>query len=224
MPTITARTNSACTPYVSAPPVASLRNALLACGIAGGALYPIADIIASTRYPGFSYRDMAVSELFAIGAPTSALVVTLFSVSSTLVLLFAVGTWMSAGNRRIVRWIAALMALNAIDALTLWNFFPMHMRGVERTLTDTMHGLLAIDPFLLAAMILAAIAWPGWFRRYTIGSLTFSTLLVIIGIRSIAAFMANEPTPWMGASERAGQYATNVWYGVMAVMLMRRRA
>jgi hypothetical protein len=67
--------------------VTSLRNALLACAIAGGALYPAADILASMRYPGFSYRDMAVSELFAIGAPTSALVVSLFTNSSTRVLL-----------------------------------------------------------------------------------------------------------------------------------------
>jgi hypothetical protein len=60
----------------------SLRRGLLVCGIVGAALYPISDIIAATRYPGFSSRDQAVSELFAIGAPTSALVVPLFTVSS----------------------------------------------------------------------------------------------------------------------------------------------
>lgn len=206
-------------PRVSA---ATLRRAFLACGIVGGALYPLSDIVAFTQYPGFSYRDMAVSELFAIGAPTSALVVTLFTISSTLLLLFAVGIWMSVDNRRIVRWIAVLMALNALDALTLWNFFPMHMRGEPQTLTDTMHGLLAIDPFLLAAVVLAAIAWPGWFRRYTIATVSFSTALALSAIWSIMAFLANQPTPWMGAAERAGQYATNAWYAVFAIMLLRR--
>ena len=200
----------------------TIRHALLACGIVGGALYPLSDIIAATRYPGFSYRDMAVSELFAIGAPTSALVVTLFTISTSLLLLVSAGIWMSAGGRRIVRWIALLMALNAIDALTLWNFFPMHMRGEPRTFTDTMHGLLAIDPFLLAAVVLAAIAWPGWFRRYTIATVSFSTALALTAIWSVMAFMANQPTPWMGAAERAGQYATNAWYAVFAIMLLRR--
>ena len=204
------------------PARAWVRYILLACGIVGAVVYPLSDIFASMLYPGFSYRDMAVSELFAIGAPTAGLIVPLFTASSTLLLLFSIGIWMSAGDRRIVRWIAVLMALNAIDALVLWNFFPMHMRGQEPTFTDTMHGLLAIDPFLLAATVLAAIAWPGRFRTYTIATVTFSTLLALTAIWSIAAFMAHEPTPWMGASERAGQYATNVWYAVLATMLMGR--
>src|SRR5690349_7740047 len=104
----------------------TLRKTLLACGIAGAALYPLSDIIASLRYPGFSYRDQAVSELFAIGAPTAPLVVTLFTLSSSLLLLFSAGMWLSANGRRWVRPMAVMMALNTIDALLLWNFFPMH--------------------------------------------------------------------------------------------------
>ena len=115
------------------------------------------------------------------------------------------------------------MALNEVDALILWNFFPMHMRGVEPTGTDLMHGLLAIDPFLLAAAVLAAIAWRGWFRTYTTGTLIFTTGLAMTAFWSISAFMAGEPTPWMGASDRAGQYATNLWYAMFAGMLLRMR-
>ena len=200
----------------------SLRRVLLSCGIAGSALYPLADIFTSTRYPGFSYRDQAVSELFAIGAPTSGLVVPLFTLSSTLLLLFAIGIWKSADGRRPMQWMAAMMALNTIDALVLWNVFPMHMRGVEQTFTDTMHGLLAIDPFLLATVILGGVVFRGRFRTYTITTLIFTSLLAIISLSHIRAFIANEPTPWMGATERASQYATNLWYAVLAVMLLRR--
>ena len=210
----------------SAPPSAHgelVRRGLLACGIAGAALYPLADILASSRYPGFSYRDQAVSELFAIGAPTSALVVSLFTVSSTLLLLFAAGIWMSADGRRAVRWMAVMMALNAVDALVLWNFFPMHMRGEQPTFTDLMHGMLAVDPFLMAAVILGAVAIRGWFRAYTVTTLVVTTALAIFGFSYVSAVVANQPTPWMGATERAAQYATNVWYGVLAVVLMRKR-
>ena len=203
--------------------VHSWRLLLLACGIAGAALYPVSDVLASRRYPGFSYRDQAVSELFAIGAPTSGFVVPLFTVSSTLLVLFAIGIWLSANGRRSLRWLAVMMALNAADALVLWNFFPMHMRGSPPGFTDTMHGLLAIDPFLLAAVILGAVAIPGWFRVYTVTSIVVTSALAVLGFSYVSAVIANEPTPWMGATERASQYATNLWYGVLAVVLLRRR-
>jgi hypothetical protein len=196
---------------------------LLLCGTVGAALYPLADIFATTRYLGYSYRDQAVSELFAIGAPTSDLVVPLFSVSSTLLLLFAIGIWMSANDRRVMRWLAAMMALNALDALVLWNFFPMHMRGSQPTFTDMMHGLLAIDPFLLTAIVLGAVAFPGAFRVYTIATIVFTSVLAVIGFSYVSAVIANQPTPWMGATERAAQYATNLWYAVFAVVLLRER-
>ena len=200
---------------------ASLRERLLACGIVGAVLYPLADILAASRYPGFSYRDQAVSELFAIGAPTSGLVVPLFGISSALLFLFAIGIWMSANGRRRVRLMAVMMGLNALDALLLWNFFPMHMRGVEPTFTDLMHGVLAIDPFLLAAIILAAVAFPGWFRDYTITTILVTSVLAIAGFSFVPHVIANQPTPWMGAVERTAQYATNLWYAVLAVMLLR---
>ena len=200
----------------------SMRHWLLMCGIAAAVVYPAADILASMRYPGFSYRDQAVSELFAIGAPTSALVVPLFSLSSTLLLLFAIGIWMSADGRRSMRWMSVMMGLNAIDALLLWNFFPMHMRGQQRTFTDLMHGVLAIDPFLLAAVILGAVAIRGWFRAYTVATVVFTSVLAIMGMSYISAVVANQPTPWMGAIERTAQYVTNVWYAMLAGVLLRR--
>ena len=200
----------------------SLRRWLLSCGIVGAALYPLSDIVASLRYPGFSYRDQAVSELFAIGAPTSSLVVPLFSVSSALLFLFAIGIWRSAAERRLVRVMGAMMALNAMNALVLWNFFPMHMRGSEPSFTDLMHGLLAIDPFLLAAIVLGAVVFRGWFRVYTVATIVFTSVLAIVGMSFISAVVANQPTPWMGATERASQYVMNLWYAVLAVVLLRQ--
>ena len=201
----------------------SLRRLLVACGVVGAVLYPLSDIFAVTRYPGFSYRDQAVSELFAIGAPTSAVVVPLFTLSSGMLLLFAIGIWMSANGQRWVRPMAVMMALNTIDALVLWNVFPMHMRGVQPTFTDTMHGVLAIDPFLLAAVVLGAIAFRGWFRVYTVTTIVFTSVLAIASFSFVTALIANQPTPWMGAAERAAQYATNLWYAVLAVMLLRKQ-
>jgi len=96
------------------------------------------------------------------------------------------------------------------------------MRGSQPTFTDTMHGVLAIDPFLLAAVVLAAVAFRGGFRVYTVATIVFTSVLAILGFSYVPAIIANQPTPWMGASERASQYAMNLWYAVFAVVLMRR--
>jgi hypothetical protein len=97
----------------------------------------------------------------------------------------------------------------------------MHMRGQQPTFTDMMHGMLAIDPFLLAAVVLGAVAFRGWFRTYTVTTIVFTSVLAVMGFSYVSAVIANQATPWMGAIERASQYAMNVWYAVLAVVLRR---
>jgi hypothetical protein len=76
-------------------------KAFLICGILSSVLYIATDILAAMRYPGCSFTAQAVSEWFAIGAPTSRLVVPFFlTVHSLLLLAFALGIWMSAGRSR----------------------------------------------------------------------------------------------------------------------------
>src|SRR5690606_15225344 len=84
-------------------------------------------------------------------------------------------------------------------------------------------GVLAIDPFLLTAVVLGAVAFRGRFRTYTVATIVFSFVMAIVGFSFVNAVIANEPTPWMGAAERAAQYATNLWYAVFAVVLLRER-
>ena len=119
------------------------RKALLICGILSSLLYVGTDILAGTLYAGYRFTSQAISELFAIGAPTSRLVVPLFTLSSLLLAAFASGIWVSAGRNRALRVMALMMVGNAVNGLALWNFFPMHMRGAEATFTDTMHVTLS---------------------------------------------------------------------------------
>lgn len=190
------------------------------CGILSSVVYITTDVVAASRYPGFSYADQAVSELFAIGAPTSHFVPPLFTLSSALLLAFAFGIW-SFANRLSQRLLAVALAFSAVNALLLWNFFPMHMRGVPTSTTDTMHLVLATNPFVLLSLFFGAAAVDRWFRAYTI-----ATTAVIIGLAVFAfsyapAVMANEPTPWMGLTERIGQYSYGVWQALLAARLAR---
>ena len=198
----------------------AVRAALL-CGALSPAVYVAGDLAAAARYPGYRATDQAVSELFAIGAPTSGLVVALFTLSSALLLVFAGGVWRRAGRDRRLRQLAVVFAAGAVDALVLWNGFPMHRRGDPHTVTDTMHLLLAANPFVPLGMIVGASAFRGWFRTYTLGTLALLLVLAAFAFSYAPALAANEPTPWLGLSERVGQYGYGVWEAVLAAVLWR---
>src|SRR4051794_7579959 len=83
---------------------------LLLSGIAAACVYILTDVAAAFAYPGFSYTDQAVSELFAIGAPTSHFVVPLFSLSSSLLFVFALGIAAASKGSRMLRLLAWMFA------------------------------------------------------------------------------------------------------------------
>lgn len=194
---------------------------LLICGIVAPLVYAGTDILAGLLYPGYSFRSQAVSELFAIGAPTSRLVVPLFSLGSLLALAFAVGVWRSAGERRGLRAMAVLFAIGAVNGLVLWNFFPMHMRGATRTFTDTMHLILAANPAVPLSLVLGTFAFRKGFRFYSMGSIVVLVVLAGLSFSYAPLLDANEPTPWLGLTERASQWSYYIWQVAFAVLLLR---
>ena len=113
-----------------------LKQALLACGIIASLLYPLTDIVAGNLYKGYSFNEQAVSELFAIGAPTSQLVGMLFTISSLLFIAFALDIWLSSSGNRIMSTLSLMIFANAVSSLILWNLFPMHMRGEQASFTE----------------------------------------------------------------------------------------
>jgi len=55
--------------------------------------YVATDIAGAVLYPGYSLMDQAVSELFAVGAPTTRVVVPLFTPSSIVFAIAAFRGW-----------------------------------------------------------------------------------------------------------------------------------
>ncbi|MDP4235119.1 MAG: DUF998 domain-containing protein [Bacteroidota bacterium] len=200
------------------------QKAALYCGVLAALIYVGTDILAGNLYKGFSFTSQAVSELFAIGAPTSRFVVPLFTLSSVFLLVFALGIWQSSKQNRPLRLLAWMLIGNAINSLVLWNFFPMHMRGAERTFTDTMHLILAINPFVLLSIGFGVAAFRNWFRFYSIATIV---LLVVPAIYSFLYLPqgvdAHQPTPWLGLTERVAQYGYQMWLVVLAITTLRVR-
>jgi len=200
-----------------------LRTSLLVCGMLASVLYVGTDIAAATRYAGYSYTGQAVSELFAIDAPTRSFVVSLFFVHGVLQLAFALGVWSAAGGRRGLRVTAGLLfGIGVIDVAAY--FFPMHARGAVATFTDTMHVLLAAVTVILILLAIALGAAVGgrWFRRYSIATIALLLLGGGLAFADAGRVASNLPTPWLGVTERINIYGYMLWMLVLALTLMRR--
>lgn len=200
-----------------------LQKVLLICGIIAPVLFVGTDILAGTRYAGYSFTDQAVSELFAIGATPSHLVVPLFTLYSALLTAFSLGILISAGRSRALHVLALMMILNAVNGLVLWNFFPMHMRGAEMTFTDSMHVTLAAVGALFGVMSvgLGVASFRNWFRLYSIGTILILIVPGTLAFLYVPEVGGNQPTEWLGLAERISIYGNTVWQLVLAIILLR---
>jgi hypothetical protein len=200
-----------------------VRKVLLVCGVLSSVLYVATVVLSPMRWEGYSSTSQTVSELIAIDAPTRPLVVPLFLAYSVLVIAFGLGVWASAGVKRALRFAAIGLIGKEVLGLVVTLFFPMHLRGVEATLSDTMHGLLTFVgvAFMLLAIGFAATAFGKWFRLY---SITTFLMLIVGGVLTgldAPSMEANLPTPWMGVWERFNIYAYMLWVVVLAIALLR---
>ena len=127
--------------------------------------------------------------------------------------------WRASGGTRALHGLAVLVAANGIDSLVLWQF-PMHMRGAPPTFSDTMHLILAINPFVLLSITVAAAAFRNWFRFYSIVTILIVVALATLAFSYVPAAAANQPTSWLGLSERSSQYVHQLWHAVLAIVLL----
>lgn len=200
-----------------------LQDLLLLAGVLASIVYVTADILCGLRYPGYSFTDQVISELSAIGAPTTDLWVKLLQVFSVLFAAFAIGVVREgSGNRRLrlTGWLLVAFVLSG----PLWSFVPMHQRGDVFAWTDIGHIALGGVMVLLVTTVIAVGAG-ALGRRFR----AFSRIVVVVAfISGVGTFayvprMINQrPTPWVGTVERIHLYGFWLWIGVLAVALLRR--
>lgn len=204
---------------------ALVRHILLACGIVSSLLYVATDILGGLRYEGYSFTSQAVSELMATGAPSEAFVDPLFIASGVLALAFAVGVFReAAGRNRALRITGALLIAYTIAGFTGPTLFEMHPRGVGTVAGDTPHIVLT---GVLVALTLLAIGFGAFalgkrFRIYSFATLATMIALGAVSGRYGALLAAGQPTPGFGIIERVLIYSSMLWFGVLAVALLRR--
>lgn len=199
------------------------REFLLVCGVLAPLLYIATDMLAAIRWEGYSYTAQAISETFAIGSPTRHLVLVRSVAYSMLEIAFGLGVWGSASGKRPLRVAGVLLIAIGLVDLVAPFVAPMHLRGAERSLTDTMHIVFASVDVLFILLItgFAASAFGKLFRLYSIGTIVvvvvFGTLAGLDGPR----IAANLPTPWLGMTERISVFSYMLWLLVLAIGLLR---
>jgi Protein of unknown function (DUF998) len=196
-------------------------NVLLLCGIAASVLYVVADVVGAIVWDRYSLKSFTISELSAIDAPSRPLVPSLMLVFGVLSICFGFGVLVVGGRKREVRVTGWLLL--AIGVLNLAGpFVPMHLRGVEPSLTDTMHIVVTGVTSLLLMLAI-------WFARDSLGrgfrvySLVTIATMVLFGVLAAVdgpRIAANEPTPWVGLTERVCVGAYLLWMFVLSGALL----
>lgn len=197
------------------------RKLLLTCGILSSLWYIAINIYVPSQYEGYSVVSYTISELSAIDAPTRNLWALLVVGYPILFAAFGWGVLQSPQSNKRLRTTGGL-----IIAYAFFNVYwpPMHMRGLQPTLTDTLHITWAMVTVLLmiVLMTLGALALGKRFRIYTIGSIAlfviFGTLTALEGPN----IPRNDPTPMIGIWERINIAVFMIWVIAFAIVLLKR--
>ena len=173
------------------------------------------------KYEGYSMSSLTVSELSAIGAPTRQLWIFLVILYPLLFGAFGWGVLMSADGNRPLRIVGGL-----IIVYCAFNIYwpPMHQRGMEPTMTDTLHIVWAAVTvlFMMAMMGFGAAAFGRTFRIYTITSITLHIVFGVLTGLEAPNIPINGPTPWIGVWERINIAVFMLWVIGLAIVLLRR--
>ena len=103
---------------------------------------------------------------------------------------------------------------------------PMHLRGAELTLTDTLHIVWTMVTLLctLLAIGFGAAAFGKRFRGYSITTVGIFVVFGVVSFLDAPKVAANLPTPFFGVWERVNIGASSLWMVVFAPVLLRQRA
>jgi hypothetical protein len=205
-----------------------VRKILLGCGIVSSVLYVVSDVVGTLQYPGYRYTEQQFSELLAAGSPVRPLMIVLNGIPyGLLVAAFAAGVWTSARPERAGRITAAMLLGYVATGMAGGLIFNMNTREAlaagERGLRNTLHppATAVMSLFLLVAMFFGFKLLGKRFRYYTYGTIAILIMFGVLTSLQAGQMVANEPTPWMGITERINIYATMLWVAVLAIGLLR---
>lgn len=202
-------------------PRLSFKELLLMCGVLSSLWYVAMNIFVPMQFEGYSYSAQTVSEISAIGAPTRSLWVLTAILYLLLFAAFGWGVLLVADSSRALRVVGWLILADCVINI-YWP--PMHLRGSEPSLTDTLHIVwTAIAVLLMMGMMgFAVTAFGRKFRIYTIATIVLHVFFGILTSLDAPNIAKNMPTPWIGIWERINIGAFMLWIAIFSVVLLRK--
>ncbi len=191
--------------------------------VAGVAFYVGSWLVAGWWTPGYDPATQAISELFALGAPTGPRVLLTTSLVVTGVLLVAFAWALDVllpGTGRAAPIACALSGAMTV-AITLAPC-TAGCPGFGTTTTDSLHLLFAATGYLalIATPLLAA-----WRVRHDDRALAVVSLA--FGVVAAVGFLAGASAQWQsvgGLLQRGYNTTADAWLVVAGLWLARRRA
>ena len=208
--------------YVPTQKSEDARKFLLQCGIFSSIWYLFLNIFVPFFYDGYSHSMHTVSELSAINAPTRILWILLSFAYPFLLAAFAWGLLATRNSSRSLRITGRLMIIYCLFNL-YWP--PMHMRGIEPTLTDALHVTWASATviFMMLMMGFGSVSFDKRFRIFTIVTMILLALVGTMTFMEAPNIPVNGPTPTIGIWERINIGLFLLWIVVLSVKLQRTR-
>jgi hypothetical protein len=193
-----------------------LQMLLLGFGIIAPLIYVSTDLIGGILLKGYNFVMQSASQLSSIGSPVSSFVVPLHFVYYLLIIAFGLGVWELAGGSHVLEILSAFLIGNAVVSLVSDAFFRANYTTDVTVSANTVNVILGATAMILflVAIIFGAIAFTGWFRFYSIGTLLAFLVLSILGFMS---------SPHVGIQERTMIYGYAAWVVLLVVNLLQTK-
>ena len=174
---------------------ATVRKALIICGILSSLIYVVANVVTVILYKGYDPVSQTVSELSAINAPTRPLWDLTLVIYDLFVLAFAWVIWQSTVKK--LRIVAGLITLHIVFTMVT-------------------------VALMIMIIVFGGVAFGKSFLFYSIATLVILIFFGILTGRDGPEISANLPTPLVGIWERINIGAYMLWIVILAFTLLQR--
>ena len=190
-------------------------------GLVGVTAYVASWAVAGAVTAGYDPMEQAISELFAVGAPTLPRMLLVVSLVASGVALLAFGPAMDRGLPGHGRAGPVVASVSGVMTVLIVAFpCTAGCPGAGTSFTDTMHVVVAGTGYLSLLLAPLLVAW-----RVRDHDRSLAVWSVVLGGVALAGFVIRNlgvADGLAGLQQRVFNTTADLWYVVAAIWLLRR--